>query len=112
VFDVGAVTLKEPGHPLGTIVYPTHPKFFRAIPGLRCVNDHFTYTTPDGRRLWGDQSKHQMEARADLTCVEVEHHKELRHEDRRKAAKEYYDTRDALGVEDLPAVRSLLKESA
>jgi hypothetical protein len=111
-FDVGAVTLKEPGHPRGTIIYPTHPKFFRAIPGLRAVQDHFTYTAPDGRKLWGDQSKHYLEPRLDLTGVVVEHHNQLRHEDRRKAAKAYYDLRDELGVEDLPAERPLLKDPA
>lgn len=66
-FDVAAVELKEPGHPLGTMMFPTHPKFFRAIPGLRAVNDHFTYTLPDGRKLWGDAKRCHLEPRADLT---------------------------------------------
>lgn len=107
-FDVGAITLREPGHPLGTVVYPTHPKFFRAVPGLRAVQDHFTYTTPDGRRFWGDQTKHHLEARHDLTDIQVEHHNQLRHTDRRQAALAYYHARDQLGIEDLPAERSLI----
>lgn len=111
-FDVAAVELKEPGHPLGTIVYPTHPKFFRAISGLRAVQDHFTYTTPDGRRLWGDQKKHRLEARHDLTDVKVTHENQLRHPDRRENALTYYRTRDTLGVEELPDRRSLLTDQA
>lgn len=105
-FDVGATTLLEPTD-LGPIIYPTHPKFFRAIPGLRTVGDHFTYTTPDGRRLWGDQRKHRLEARDDVTQVQVTHAKNLRHSDRRNAAETYYRTRDELGLEDLPKNRYL-----
>lgn len=108
LFDVGAVTLREPGHPLGTIVYPTHPKFFRAIPGLRAVRDHFTYTTPDGRKLWGDAKRARLEPRHDLTAVVVEHHNQLRHPDRRQKAVAYYRSRDDRRVEDLPEKRSLL----
>lgn len=109
-FDVGALELREPGHPLGTLVYPTHPKFFRAIRGLRAVKDHFTYTTPDGRKLWGDAKRDRLEPRADLTGVVMENRNQLRHPDRRKAALTYFETRDAAGVEELPAVRSLLKD--
>jgi hypothetical protein len=111
-FDVAAVELKEPGHPLGTMVYPTHPKFFRAIPGLRAVKDHFTYTTPDGRKLWGNAKTQHLEPRADLSTVKVEHHNQLRHPDRRRAAMQYYETRDRLGVEELPENRSILADAA
>jgi hypothetical protein len=111
-FDVAAVTLREPGHPMGTMIYPTHPKFFRAIPGLRAVTDHFTYTAPDGRKLWGNAKTAHLEPRADLTAVTVEHHNQLRHPDRRKAALTYYQTRDQAGVEELPTERSILADAA
>jgi hypothetical protein len=107
-FDVAAVTLDEPGHPLGTIRFGTFPMFFRAIPGTRVVGEHFRYVTPDNRLLWGDAKREHLEPRWDLTDLTVEHHTQLRHEDRRRAARDYYDTRDRLGLEDLPANRSLL----
>jgi hypothetical protein len=108
-FDVAAVTLREPGHPLGTIVFDTFPMFFRAVRGLRCHRDHFTYRTPDGRNLWGDAKRARIEPRWDLTDVLVEHRNQLRHPDRRRAALDYYRTRDELGIEELPQERSLLK---
>jgi hypothetical protein len=106
-FHVGAVTLNEPGHPGGTITFATFPMFFRAIPGLRCVGDHFTYTTPDGRKLWGDAKRARLEPRADLTGIVVEHHNQLRYPDRRRAAMNYYEARDATGIEGLPDERFL-----
>jgi hypothetical protein len=111
-FDVGATTLREPGHPMGTMIYPTHPKFFRAIRGLRTVLNHYTYTAPDGRKLWGNAKTDHLEPRADLTAITVEHHNQLRHPDRYKAAKTYYRTRDAQGVEELPPDRSILRDAA
>jgi hypothetical protein len=111
-FDVGAVTLREPGHPMGTMIYPTHPKFFRAFPGLKAVTNHYTYTAPDGRLLWGNAKTDHLEPRADLTSITVEHHNQLRHPDRYKAAKTYYRTRDAQGVEELPPDRSILRDAA
>lgn len=111
-FDVAGVTLREPGHPLGTVVFDTFPMFFRAIRGIRCHQDHFTYQTPDGRNLWGDAKRARLEPRLDLAGVVVEHRKQLRHPDRREAALTYYRTRDEQGVEDLPADRSLLKDAA
>jgi hypothetical protein len=111
-FDVAGITLKEPGHPLGTIVFDTFPMFFRAIRGIRCHQDHFTYRTPDGRNLWGDAKRTRLEPRLNLDGLVVEHRNQLRHPDRRKAAVTYYDRRDELGVEELPKVRSLLKDVA
>lgn len=108
VFDVAAVTLIEPGHPLGTIVFPTHPKLFRAIRGLRCVGNHFTYQCPDGRKLWGNAKTDRLEPRLDLTDLRVRHHKMLRHPDRKDAADAYYRTRDAHGIEDIPVDRRVL----
>jgi hypothetical protein len=111
-FDVAAVTLTEPGHPLGTITYPTHPRLFRAIPGLRAVKDHFTYTTPDERKLWGDAKRARLEPRHDLTAIVIEHHKQFRHRDRREAANTYYTLRDNLGIEELPDHRPLLANAS
>ena len=112
-FDVGAVTLHEPGHPMGTLVFPTHPKLFRAIRGLRAVDNHYKYTTPDGRHLWGNAKTDRLEPRHDLTGLTVQHHSQLRHTDRRRAALDYYDTRDRLELEtDMPAARSILREAA
>jgi hypothetical protein len=109
VFDVGAVTLTEPGHPLGTVVYPTHPKFFRALRGLRCVSNHFTYQV-DGRKLWGNAKTDRLEPRLDLTDVKVMHHKLMRHSDRKEAAMTYYRTRDDQGIEDIPQDRMVLAQ--
>lgn len=111
-FDVAGITLREPGHPLGTIMFDTFPMFFRAIRGLRCHRDHFTYQTPDGRNLWGDAKRTHLEPRLDLTGVVVEHRNQLRHPDRRKAALDYYRTRDEAGIEELPETRSLLRNPA
>ena len=107
-FDVAAVTLDEPGHPLGTIRYATFPMLFRAIPQLRATGNHYTYTTPDGRKLWGNAKTDRLEPRADLTALTVEHHNQLRHPDRRQAALHSYTTRDTLGIEDLPPDRTIL----
>jgi hypothetical protein len=111
-FDVAGITLREPGHPLGTIVFDTFPMFFRAIPGIRCHQDHFTYRTPDGRNLWGDAKRTRLEPRLDLTDLVVEHRNQLRHPDRRRAAVTYYDRRDEAGIEELPELRSLLTDEA
>lgn len=108
VFDVGAIHLTEPGHPRGTMVFPTHPKFFRAIHGLRAIGNHYTYTTPDGRKLWGNAKTDRLEPRADLTDLQVMHSKNLRHPDRYENARTYYLTRDEHGIEDMPADRSVL----
>ena len=108
LFDVGAVELVQPGGPLGTVVFPTHPKFFRAIRGLRCHGDHFTYRTPDGRNLWGDAKRARLEPRLNLSDVVVEHRREYRPPERRRAAQGYYDARDEAGIEELPKERSQL----
>lgn len=103
-FDVAAVDLHEPGHPHGTIHYPTFPMFFRAIRGLHCDTAHFRYRTPDGRLLWGDAVRDRCEPRQ-MTGMRVIHETQLRPVDRRRAAVEYYKTRDEIGLENLPAER-------
>ena len=104
-FDVGAIVLDEPGHPMGTIRYPTFPMFFRAISGLRCERAHYRYRTPDGRLLWGDAKRDRLEPRHMLQDFYVEHRMNLRHPDRRRAAQVYYEKRDAAGFEELPTER-------
>jgi hypothetical protein len=106
-FDVGAVTLNEPGHPMGTVTFATFPMFFRAQP-IEVRGAHFRYFAQDGRQLWGDAIRDQLEPRADLTDVVIEHRKLFRATDRKKAATTYYENRDASGVEDLPAERMLI----
>lgn len=110
-FDVATVTLIEPGHPMGTYAYQTFPMFFRAIRGLRCVTNHYTYQTPDGRKLWGNAKTDRLEPRH-ITTTTVEHRSHLRHPDRRQAALDYYRTRDEAGIEDIPTNRSLLAQPA
>lgn len=105
-FDVAAVDLQEPGHPHGTIHYATHPKFFRAIRGLHCDTAHFRYRTPDGRLLWGDAVRDRCEPRQ-MTPMRVIHKTRLRPAARRARADKYYEDRDALGLENLPAERWL-----
>lgn len=107
-FDVGAVTLHEAGHPFGTVTFQTFPMFFRAIRGLSVQGNHFTYVTPDGRKLWGDARRDRLEPRADLTDIVVEHHKQFSPQDRRRAAERYYQARDDAGVEGLDKDRSVL----
>lgn len=107
VFDVATVHLREPGHPQGTMIFPTFPMFFRAIPGLRCITNHYTYQTPDGRKLWGNAKTDRLEPRQ-ATQVAVNHYSQLRHPDRRQAALTYYRTRDEQGIEDIPEDRTRL----
>lgn len=110
-FDVGAVDLQEPGHPLGTIHFPTFPMFFRAIRGLHCDRDHFTYRAPDGRTLWGNAKTERLEARH-MTGATVMHESQLRHPERRAKAMAYYKSRDMLRIENLPPAGSKLVSAA
>lgn len=69
---------------------------FRAIPGLHMDGNHYTVTTPDGRRLWGSSD---TEPALDLTDVRFEHRTQKRAVHRKKQALDYYRRRDDLGVE-------------
>lgn len=72
-------------------------KLFRATPGIRCVGNHYTWMTPDGRQLWGS---HVREPGLDLTeQLHVEHRTQYRSLLRRDASHEYYRLRDAAGIE-------------
>lgn len=70
---------------------------FRAIPGLRVKHNHYTYMTPDGRRLWGDWAA-GLEP-AFLTTTEIEHRTWIRPRARMEAQQSYYERRDRFGIE-------------
>lgn len=98
VFDVAQVTLAEP-HPLKAPNRIPFPMFFRAIPGLRVVANHYTYVTPDRRVLWGNASRVRLAPRLDVTDMTVVHLTHFRESARRLWARDYYATRDRSGVE-------------
>jgi len=75
-------------------------KLFRAIPGIRCVGNHYTWVTPDGRQLWGSRVRVPG---LDLTDeLHVEHRTQYRGLLRRDASHAYYRLRDAAGIEAEP----------
>lgn len=74
-------------------------KLFRAIPGLHCAGNHYTYRTPDGRDLWG-QTTRTIEPALDLTSyVSVDHYSQWRAQHRRRLSLSYYDRRQRAGIE-------------
>lgn len=74
-------------------------KLFRAIPGLRCHNNHYTYRTPDDRDLWGDMVSRLAPA-LDLTpMIEIDHWTKYRSVHRHAQSHKYYARRKSLGVE-------------
>jgi hypothetical protein len=79
--------------------YPIR-NFFRALPGLSITHNHFTYTLPDGRRLWGNATAGDtLEPAVDLTDLRIEHRTQFRDLARRQQQQAYYDLRQSLGVE-------------
>jgi hypothetical protein len=62
---------------------------FRAIPGLHCEGNHYTYVTGDGRKLWGNTTYegHDVEECLDLTDLRIEHRTQVRDQARRQSAK-------------------------
>jgi hypothetical protein len=72
--------------------------FFRAIPGLRCWVNHYTYGCPDGRVLWGDTRAPLVPA-LKLHNLEVEHRTAERTGERRRLALDYYRERDEKRIE-------------
>lgn len=72
---------------------------FRAIPGLRVETNHYTYKTPDGRLLWGNEAEAEQVPALDCQDVLIEHRTHLRDLARRNAARDYYKRRDAAGIE-------------
>lgn len=74
---------------------------FRALPGLHCERNHYTYVTADGRKLWGNTTHagHDVEPCLDLTDLKIEHRTNFRDMARRESAKEFYRRRDSSGAE-------------
>ncbi len=105
--DVGMVTFQEPAEketgPAPRFRWQRKRRYpirvlFRAIKGLRVVGNHWTYVTPDGRRLWG-QNKRTLEPALDCTDLAIFHRSDLRHEARRADQYAYYEIRDQEQVE-------------
>jgi len=71
---------------------------FRAIPGLRCEGNHYTYVTPDGRRLWGNSTLKPIEPALPLHGVVIEHRTKWRTADRHEQQYAYYRARHSEGV--------------
>lgn len=88
VFDVAQCELIEPDK-----THPGFPKFFRAIRGLHCKANHYTYATPDGRYLWGNAVTTRLEPRIPVD-VSIIHHAKARSPRRRTASVGYYLHRD------------------
>jgi hypothetical protein len=98
--DVATVTFDEerdPDRPPPSLwqrkdSYPIRV-LFRAVRGLRVKTNHWTYVTPDGRRLWG-QNKRTLEPALDCDDLHILHRSDLRQEARRADQYTYYRTRD------------------
>lgn len=78
-------------------------RFYRAIPGLRCVGNHYTFIAErDGRELTL-RGLEQLQHEAVLTLdIEIEHRHAMRDIARDRAKKSYYAMRDATGAEMEP----------
>lgn len=71
---------------------------FRAIPGIHCAGNHYTYRV-DGRTLWGNEVDERQEPALDCTDLIVDHRTHLREVSRRQQARTYYNRRDEGKVE-------------
>ena len=91
--DVAQITLHENGQ---TIQFP---KFFRALRGLHCHANHYTYRTIDGRHLWGNARTMRLEPRLPIPDMHVVHHVGERAPERTQAARTYYAVRDEQRIE-------------
>jgi hypothetical protein len=97
VAEVTFVEQRDPERPPPSLwqrkdAYPIRV-LFRAIRGLRVKTNHWTYVTPDGRKLWG-QNKRTLEATLDCTDLRILHRSDLRQQDRRTDQYAYYAIRD------------------
>lgn len=70
---------------------------YRAIPGLTVEGNHYTYVTPDGRKLWSNDG--EQEPALDLTDLRCEHRTNFRELTRRNTQRDYYKRRDNAGIE-------------
>jgi hypothetical protein len=76
-----------------------HRHVFRAIPGLRWVDNHYTCRTPDGRLLRGNPNNIKLEEAVQLPGLRVEHRTMLRDSARRMQAYRYYSRVREEGLE-------------
>jgi hypothetical protein len=79
---------------------------FRAIPGLRVIENHYTYVTPDGRRLWGQDRSAEfphlpstLEPCHEIAQLRILHRNRDRDPARNQFRRRYYTKRDQLAVE-------------
>lgn len=103
--DAGIVTFDEgrdPDRPPPSLAQRKDQQavriLFRATRGIRVKGNHWTYVTPDGRRLWG-QNRRSLVPALDCTDLHILHRSDLRHEARRADQYAYYAIRDARGTE-------------
>jgi hypothetical protein len=76
---------------------------FRAIPGIQVKGNHYTYITPDGRKLWGDGHLEDSV----ITPAEIEHRTWIRPKHRQQNQLDYLAQRDRVATEyPLPDLRS------
>jgi hypothetical protein len=79
------------------------PIFFRAIPNLRVVGNHFTYeVVGTGRKLWGmgdSKTSGLVTDFEDLTDLKIDHKTAFREANRKQRSKDYYARRDRERVE-------------
>lgn len=111
IFDVAQITLEEPHPTLAPVTVP-FPMFFRAIPGLEVVANHYTYVAPDGRVLWSAADRVRLEPRLDVTDMRVLHLTHFREPVRRLWARRYYVDRDRQGVESDYLMHARPREAA
>lgn len=105
VGDITAIERPGPDAPTATPSrFPTR-KFYRAIPGIYVDGNHYTYRTPDGRYLWGNQNMVTLEQGLDLKDVQVAHKTNLRAKPRKIEALRYYEKRDKEEAELSPCAR-------
>lgn len=67
---------------------------YRALRGLHCDGNHYTYRAGDGRLLWGAYSKRNEMEPAFHTGIVLQHMEGKRPKKRQDAAKDYYAARD------------------
>jgi hypothetical protein len=73
---------------------------YRAIPGIYCHRNHYTYRTPDGRNLWGNGALDELVPGLNLPDIHVLHKTKKRGVRRSGAAMRYYQERRKHRVED------------
>lgn len=83
-----------------------HPirRLYRVLPGLHCGPAHHCFTAiAEGKPVWiSDASRsHNLEPAGEMWDVRIEHRNRFRAEGRLKRKKDYYATRDSLGVESI-----------